>query len=92
LEVPGDVLFYIMSTSEAAVAAFEGGLSATHGSAITADSTERGFQRHDKREPFGFRDGLRNIPTPERLEVVFLDPDRSPEEPAWAAGGSYAPT
>jgi deferrochelatase/peroxidase EfeB len=87
--VAGDVLFYIMSTSEAAVAAFENGLSATHPSAITADSTERGFQRSDKREQFGFHDGLRNIPTPERPEVVFLDPDRSPDEPAWAAGGSY---
>jgi dye decolorizing peroxidase len=87
--VPGDVLFYIMSTSEAAVAAFENGLSLTHGSAVIATSLERGFQRHDKREQFGFRDGLRNIPTPERPEAVFLDPDWSPEEPAWAAGGSY---
>jgi Dyp-type peroxidase family len=87
--VPGDVLFYIMSTSEAAVAAFESGLSATHGSAISADSLERGFQRHDGREQFGFRDGLRNIPASERPAVVFVDPDRSPEEPAWTAGGSY---
>lgn len=87
--VAGDVLLYIMSTSEAAVAAFENGLSATHGTAITAVSTERGFQRHDRREQFGFLDGLRNIPTAERPEVVFLDLDRSPDEPAWTAGGSY---
>jgi Dyp-type peroxidase family len=87
--VTGDVLFYIMSISEAAVAAFQSGLSATHGTAIVADSLELGFQRADGREQFGFRDGLRNIPIPQRPEVVFLDPDRSPEEPAWAAGGSY---
>jgi Dyp-type peroxidase family len=87
--VPGDVLFYIMSLSEAAVAAFQSGLSATHGTAVVSDSLELGFQRSDGREQFGFRDGLRNIPIPQRPEVVFLDPDRSPEEPAWAAGGSY---
>ena len=29
--VPGDVLFYILSSSDAAVAAFQSGLSATHG-------------------------------------------------------------
>ncbi|HTB50753.1 MAG TPA: Dyp-type peroxidase [Solirubrobacteraceae bacterium] len=87
--VPGDVLFYILSTSDAAVAAFKAGLSATHPAAVVGDSLEVGFQRHDKREQFGFRDGLRNIPSPERPEVVFLDPERSPEEPAWTAGGSY---
>lgn len=85
----GDVLFYVMCTSEAAFATFESGLSATHGTAIVADALERGFQRRDGREQFGFRDGLRNIPVPQRPEVVFLDPDRSPEEPAWTAGGSY---
>ena len=87
--VPGDVLFYILSSSDAAVAAFQSGLSATHGSAVVSDSLESGYQRPDGREQFGFRDGLRNIPIPQRPEVVFLDPDRSPEEPAWAAGGSY---
>ncbi|HEY4451332.1 MAG TPA: Dyp-type peroxidase [Solirubrobacteraceae bacterium] len=87
--VAGDVLFYIMCTSEAAFATFESGLSATHGTAIVADALERGFQRHDGREQFGFRDGQRNIPTAQRPEVVFLDADRSPEEPAWMAGGSY---
>jgi Dyp-type peroxidase family len=87
--VTGDILFYIMSTSEAAVATFKAGLSATHPAAIVADSEEVGFQRHDHREQFGFRDGMRNIPSAERPEVVFLDPERSPEEPAWTAGGSY---
>lgn len=87
--VVGDVLFYVMCTSEAAFATFESGLSATHPSVIVADQLERGFQRHDGREQFGFRDGLRNIPTPQRPEVVFLDPDRSPEEPPWTVGGSY---
>jgi deferrochelatase/peroxidase EfeB len=57
--VSGDLLFYIMGISEAAVAAFQSGLSATHGTAL-----ELGFQRADGREQFGFRDGLRNIPRP----------------------------
>jgi Dyp-type peroxidase family len=85
----GDVLFYIMSLSEAAVAAFERGLSNTRAHGLTAVSVERGFQRADGREPFGFRDGLRNVPPAERPSVIFVDPDRAPEEPAWTAGGSY---
>jgi deferrochelatase/peroxidase EfeB len=86
----GDVLFYVMSTSEAAVAAFQRGLSETRANTIAAIAIEEGFQRADKREQFGFRDGLRNIPAAERPEAVFLDPGRSPEEAPWTAGGSYA--
>jgi Dyp-type peroxidase family len=84
-----DVLVYAMSTSEAAVAAFERGLSATRQLGLSTVTVELGFQRFDHREPFGFLDGLRNVPAAERPEVVFADPGRSPEEPSWAAGGSY---
>ena len=84
-----DVLIYVLATSEAAVAAFESGLSQTHGTALASVTTELGFQRLDHREPFGFKDGLRNVPGPQRPGVVYVDPARSPEEPAWTAGGSY---
>jgi dye decolorizing peroxidase len=84
----GDVLFYVMSLSEAAVAAFERGLSSTRSAGLQSVSVELGFQRKDKRESFGFLDGLRNV-AGERIEVAFVNPERSPEEPPWAVGGSY---
>jgi Dyp-type peroxidase family len=84
----GDVLFYVMSLSEAAVAAFERGLSSTRSAGLQSVNVEIGFQRKDKRESFGFLDGLRNV-AGERVEVAFVNPELSPEEPSWAAGGSY---
>jgi deferrochelatase/peroxidase EfeB len=83
-----DVLFYIMATSATVVAEFERGLAQTHSTAIASTWTESGFQRSDRRELFGYRDGLRNVPADERESVVFLDGDE-PEEPAWTEGGSY---
>jgi deferrochelatase/peroxidase EfeB len=88
-QFPGDVLVYVMSTSEAAVAAFERGLSGTRTTGLASVTVENGFQRSDRREPFGFLDGLRNPAGLRREAVVFVDLDRSPEEPAWAGGGSY---
>ncbi len=86
---PADVFLYVMSTSEAAVAAFERGLSLTRGAALASVSVELGYQRFDHREPFGYLDGLRNVIPADRPEVVFVDPERSPEEPSWTAGGTY---
>jgi Dyp-type peroxidase family len=83
-----DVLFYVMATSAAAVAEFERGLAQTHPTAIASTWTENGFQRSDRRELSGYRDGLRNVPADERERVIFLDGDE-PEEPAWTEGGSY---
>jgi Dyp-type peroxidase family len=84
----GDVLFYVMSLSEARVAVFEQGLSGTRSAGLTAVTVELGFQRASGREAFGFLDGLRNAQG-QRREIAFVDPDISPEEPAWATGGSY---
>jgi Dyp-type peroxidase family len=88
--LPGaDVLFYVMSTSEAPVAAFLDGLSATRGLGLTGVSIERGFQRDDRRELFGFLDGVRNVRRPERHAVIYVDRDVTPEEPVWTEDGSY---
>lgn len=84
----GDVFFYVMSLSEARVAEFEQGLSGTRSAGLTGVTVELGFQRASGREAFGFLDGLRNAQG-ERREVAFVDPAISPEEPAWATGGSY---
>jgi Dyp-type peroxidase family len=86
--VDGDVLFYVASVFEARVNEF---ISALAGmpevSSITFD---RGYQRVDEREPFGYRDGLRNIRKEDRPDFVFVDRDtRNVEEPAWAEGGTY---
>ena len=84
-----DVLFYILSTSAAAVAQFETQLSASHPASIRSVWVETGFQRKNKRENFGYLDGLRNVAPAERAQVIFTDAERSPEEPAWTEGGTY---
>jgi deferrochelatase/peroxidase EfeB len=53
-----DLGIYVMSRSSAMLAQFLQGLAETN--AFTAVQIERGYQRTDRRELFGFRDGLRN--------------------------------
>jgi Dyp-type peroxidase family len=84
-----DVLIYVMAPREADVAQFEIGLATTRAAGLQTVIVERGFQRRDGREHFGFRDGLRNVARGNRHDIVFIDWRRQPEEPAWANGGSY---
>jgi Dyp-type peroxidase family len=84
-----DVVFYVMSTSEAPVATFLEGLAQTRGLGLIGVGIERGFQRDDRRELFGFLDGLRNVRSEQRHEVIYVDRDITPEEPAWTEDGSY---
>jgi deferrochelatase/peroxidase EfeB len=83
------VAFYIMSLAEAPVAQFLRGLSETRALRLQGALAERGYQRADRREHFGFLDGLRNVPREQRAEAVFIDRDRAPEEPGWVEGGTY---
>ncbi len=93
-QVPGsvdaaaDVAFYVMATREQATAEFLTGLAAT-GDAIVSIRQERGHQRADETEPFGYKDGVRNVARDDRGNVVFVDPDVLPEEPDWAENGTY---
>jgi Dyp-type peroxidase family len=82
-----DVLIYVMSTSEAAVADFERALAATGG--LSFAFVERGFQRRDRREQFGFRDGVRNVAPDERDRVIYIDRAKAPNEPECSEDGSY---
>ena len=51
---------------------------------------ERGYQRLDESEPFGYKDGVRNVvPKTDRARTVFIDPDRHADEPAYAEDGTY---
>ncbi len=84
---PADMVFYVMSTSEALTADFLRGLSAT--TALTSVTIERGFQRRDRRELTGFKDGLRNIRPSERDDVSLVDRHEAPDEPDWCEGGAY---
>jgi len=84
-----DMLLYVMATSEAQVASFLEGLSHTRTLGLHWVVIERGFQRADGRELFGFRDGLRNVRTSERHGVIFVDRDGAPDEPDWAEDGTY---
>src|SRR5205823_1889718 len=91
--VPGrnigsELLFYLVTPLEARANAFLADLWAQR-PAIQTIAIERGFQRSDGTEPFGFRDGLRNVPREERAEVVYVAADRHLEEPEGAIGGSY---
>lgn len=84
-----DLLFYVMSTSEAPVATFLDGLSATRTLGLSGVVLERGFQPGDRREVFGFLDGLRNVRSSDRHRVIYVDRETTPEEPRWTEDGSY---
>lgn len=86
--VQADVIFYLMTLSEAVAARFLTGLWATRPD-LVALSVERGFQRSDETEVFGFKDGVRNVVKSDRPEVVLVNPGRHPEEPWWAEDGTY---
>lgn len=88
VQVPADVMFYVMSASEAVAAKFLTGLWATRPD-VASVQIERGYQRTDGTEAFGFQDGVRNVPRSERAEVALVDTDRFPEEPEWADKGTY---
>jgi Dyp-type peroxidase family len=83
-----DVVFYVMATHEESLATFLRQLAGAR-SAITQISIERGFQRADRRELGGFKDGLRNVPADQRHKTIFVDRQRLPEEPAWTEDGTY---
>jgi deferrochelatase/peroxidase EfeB len=84
-----DVLFYVASVYEARVKLFLAGLSQSP--EVERIMLERGYQRLDETEHFGYRDGVRNVmPRTERPEVTFVHRDGLElDEPAWADGGSY---
>jgi Dyp-type peroxidase family len=84
-----DVMCYVMTTSEAIGVEFLDGLSQTRSSGLTRVIVDRGFQRADGRELFGFLDGLRNVPFRRRFATVFVDRDRFADEPDWAEDGTY---
>jgi Dyp-type peroxidase family len=84
-----DVLFYIASVFEARVNAFITELAALRPDVQTV-TLDRGYQRLDETEPFGYKDGVRNIRTQDRSRFVFVHRDGDElDEPAWADGGSY---
>lgn len=90
-ERQADAMFYIASVSEHRVERFLRALGAS--AAVEAVSLDRGYQRADETEPFGYRDGVRNVRSANRSKVVFVHRDgRQPDEPVWADGGTYMTT
>jgi Dyp-type peroxidase family len=89
-QIDADVLFYVASSFEARVNVFMNEVAALKPE-VAAITLERGYQREDGTEPFGYRDGVRNIrPSRRRPRVVFVHRDGTePDEPLWADGGSY---
>jgi len=87
--VDADVLFYVASVFEARVNGFVSGLAEMRPD-VQAIWLERGYQRLDETEPFGYKDGVRNIRSQDRPRFVFIHRDGGElDEPAWADGGSY---
>jgi Dyp-type peroxidase family len=85
-----DVLFYVAAVAEARVNDFVAALASP---LVLAVGLERGYQRPDETEPFGYRDGVRNVAKSRRSEVVFVHTEGDqPDEPAWADGGTYMVT
>jgi Dyp-type peroxidase family len=83
----GDALFYVATVMESRVNAF---LDAIATPSVADLTLERGFQREDESEPFGYRDGVRNVAPTDRTKVVYVHTDDGqPEEPTWADGGTY---
>jgi Dyp-type peroxidase family len=85
-----DVMSYIASVYEARVNAFIAGLAGLKPD-VQQVRLERGYQRINDSEHFGYRDGVRNVdPKTDRPEVVFVHRDgRELDEPRWTDGGSY---
>ena len=85
-----DVLFYVASVFEARANAFLSDLAALSPD-VQALTLDRGYQRLDETEPFGYRDDVRNIvPASARAPFIFVHRDGAePDEPRWADGGSY---
>jgi deferrochelatase/peroxidase EfeB len=84
-----ECLVYAMSTSEARIVRLLEAIAATRDIGLASVTVERGYQRDDGREPFGFPDGINNVPGRERPRVVFVDRERRPDEPSWTEDGSY---
>lgn len=84
-----DALFYVASMYEALVYSFASALSGSQG--VSDIWIERGYQRTDGTEPFGYRDGVRNaVPAVHRPKVVFVHREElEADEPEWAEGGTY---
>lgn len=85
-----DALFYVASVQEARVHEFVTALAAP-GAGVVASRMERGYQRVDETEPFGYRDGVRNaLPRSDRPRIAFVHRGGADaDEPEWADGGSY---
>jgi deferrochelatase/peroxidase EfeB len=84
-----DVLFYVASVFEARVNQFVSELAKLRPD-VHAITMDRGYQRLDETEPFGYKDGLRNIRSSDRWKFVFVHrEEREIDEPPWCDGGSY---
>ncbi|GAA1970075.1 hypothetical protein GCM10009798_33480 [Nocardioides panacihumi] len=84
--VSADVVFYLVATAEAEIARFIRGLADGHD--VVSLALESGYKSRPDRDAFGYADGLRNA-RDTRNDVVFVDADRNPDEPAWAVRGTY---
>jgi Dyp-type peroxidase family len=84
-----DFVIYAMSPEEENLVQVVRWLTSCLPTPVVQLRVERGFQRANKRENFGFLDGLRNPGMGDRAEVALIGLDQSGDEPAWVQGGAY---
>ena len=90
-ELQADMLFYVASVMEFRVEEFLRALMSSP--VVEVLGFDRGYQRIDETEPFGYRDAVRNVKSSRRTRVVYVHCDGAqPDEPAWADGGTYMVT
>jgi Dyp-type peroxidase family len=88
-QLDAEIMLYVVSTFEARVNNLVSKISALKPD-VQSVVIDRGYQREDGTEPFGYADGLRNVHPDDRPRIVFVHRDgQQLEEPPWADGGSY---
>jgi len=84
-----DFVIYAMSPEEENLVQLVRWMTVCLPTPVVQLHVERGFQRANKRENFGFLDGLRNPGLGNRAEVAQIGLDQTGDEPAWVQGGAY---
>ncbi len=86
---PPDFLIYAMSLEEERLVQLVQWLAACRPTPVVQMKVERGFQRANRRESFGFLDSRRNPGIGDRASVALVGIDQTGNEPAWVEGGAY---
>lgn len=86
---PPDFVIYALSPEEERVVQLVQWMAACRPSPVSQIRVERGFQRANRRESFGYLDGLRNPGAGDRNSIALVGEDEMGGEPSWLQGAAY---